>query len=652
MCGIAGIHELTNRSVNRLALEAMTQVLAHRGPDGEGYVLLAPGGKGKPIATACGLSESVRSVPPGYAVGFGHRRLAILDRSPLGHQPMSSEDERFWITYNGEIYNYLELREDLQRLGWSFRSKTDTEVVLKAYQEWGTECLHRFNGMFAFAIWDGSQDRLFCARDRLGMKPFYYRLAGHRFVFGSELKVFLQDSSLPVSPNHRMIHDFLVLGLQDHSEETFFDGIRQLRPGHYLTVERGHLEITRWWDLGLSAEQPEISDESAVRSFRELFQEAIRLHLRSDVPVGSCLSGGLDSSSIVCLMDKLLAGEPSNSSSGGEAHRLKTFSSCFEDPTCDERTYLRAVVAHAGTESVEVFPDGRRLFEEMPRILWFQEEPFGGTSYLAQWAVMRAASERGVTVLLDGQGGDELLCGYPGYWGSYLADLLQQGEIRNALTETRAFRKLHARTHPTVFANFGRAVLPSTVVLKTRSWLKGHGSWINPDFAARYTTLPGYDKRFPTVLENHTAAYLQTHSLPALLHHEDRNAMAFSIEARLPFLDTRLVDFLFRLPARLKLRNGLSKFILREAMTGVIPEVVRTRSDKMGFSTPQDRWLRGELRPELEQIFGAQAFKQRGYWDARKVTKAYREYCEGRRAIGTSVWRWVSLELWFQRFFP
>jgi asparagine synthase (glutamine-hydrolysing) len=645
MCGIAGLYNRDGRPVDLGLLEAMTQALAHRGPDGEGYVLMAPGGREKAVPIIGRLSDSVGHGTHRYAIGFGHRRLAIIDPSPLGHQPMASEDGHVWITYNGEIYNYRELRDELRQRGHRFRSGTDTEVILQAYCEWGDDCLSRLNGMFAFAIWDGARDRLFCARDRLGMKPFYYRVDRGRLAFGSEIKALLEDTGQPTSPNHRMVHDFLAFGLQDHTEETFFDGIRQLRPGHYLSVEGGGLNVGKWWDLEPSAPQADSGDEAAIRSFRALFDDTVRIHLRSDVAVGSCLSGGLDSSSIVCTMQRLLAAGP----------RLQTFSSCFEEAACDERPYLNLVVAQAGTESVEVFPDGRRLYDEMPRILWFQEEPFGGTSYLAQWAVMRAAAEHGVKVLLDGQGGDELLCGYPGYWGSYGGDLIRRGDVRRFVPEAWAYWRQQAGLHPTVYANFARALLPLGVVSRARAWLKGHDLWMSSEFASRYADSGErllYGQRFPSAVENHVAAYLQSHSLPALLHHEDRNSMAFSIEARLPFLDARLVDFSLRLPTRLKLRNGRSKFVLREAMVDVLPEAIRQRTDKMGFVTPQDRWLRETLRPQLEDLFRTRAFEQRGYWDPSRLRTAYREYCEGRHQLGSSVWRWVSLELWHQRFFP
>jgi asparagine synthase (glutamine-hydrolysing) len=257
-------------------------------------------------------------------------------------------------------------------------------------------------------------------------------------------------------------------------------------------------------------------------------------------------------------------------------------------------------------------------------------------------------------VLLDGQGGDELLCGYPGYWGSYLGDLLHTGAVGKFLHEAWAFGRRQNRIHPTVFANFARALLPVGVLARTRASLKGDSLWANPEFIARYRDrreLLTYQQNLPTAVANHTAAYLQTHSLPALLHHEDRNSMAFSIEARLPFLDARLLEFLVALPVRYKLRNGQSKFILRNATQGLLPEPVRLRSDKMGFATPQDQWLRKTWRSDLQELLSGTAFEQRGYWDAARMRNAYRDYCEGGNAIGSSIWRCVSVELWHQRFF-
>lgn len=279
----------------------------------------------------------------------------------------------------------------------------------------------------------------------------------------------------------------------------------------------------------------------------------------------------------------------------------------------------------------------------------------GGTSYLAQWSVMESASQHGVKVLLDGQGGDELLCGYPGYWGSYFGDLLKSLSLVTLLKSGWAYRKSQNRIHRTVWSNLARTLLPSRSISTLRFGLKGHREWINPDFSSRYAdrhALLHYGNEYSTSLGNHLAAYLKTHSLPALLHHEDRNSMAFSIEARLPFLDARLLEFLLPLPAHQKLHSGQSKFILRQAMSHVLPPLVKDRTDKMGFVTPQDQWLRGPLRSDIEEIFQSPTFRARNYWDAGRIHQLYKEYGEGMNAMGASLWRCLNLELWQRRFFP
>lgn len=655
MCGIAGIVDFDGRPIDISLLESMTNVLAHRGPDGEGYVLLSSIPSMKPLSCTGPLHAAVRAVPHVYTIGFGHRRLAILDVSPLGHQPMASEDGRAWISYNGEIYNSPELRIDLEKAGWHFRSTTDTEVLLAAYQQWGIDCLIRLNGMFAFAIWDEARKRLFCARDRMGIKPFYYSQRGGRLLFGSEIKALLGGTESLSAPNTASIYDFLSFGLQDHSEETFFTDIHQLRPAHYLLFERGALSVRPWWAIEHAPKEPERAPADYGERFRELLEDAVRIHLRSDRAVGSSLSGGLDSSTIVCLAHDLLNAGKASRAAWATTPRLQSFSACFEDPDCDERMYLQAAVERADTQSHEIYPDGLALFEQLPKVLWHQDEPFSGASYLAQWAVMQAASQRGVKVLLDGQGGDELLCGYPGYWGSYFGELVFTGQWGTLLQEFRRLMAGSQPVHSTVYANIAKWLLPTAAMARIRATLKGHHSWMGQDFARLYaerSKVLGYPKGAMSPLDNHISAYLSTHSLPALLHHEDRSSMAFSVEARLPFLDTRVVEFLLRLPNQYKLRQGLTKAVLRDAMAGVLPRVIRERTDKKGFATPQDRWLRTTLRPAVEDIFHSQAFRQRGYWDPQRLGVEYQGYCGGRHSdMGTSFWRCLTLELWHERFF-
>lgn len=653
MCGIAGIVQAGDRPVDCQVLEAMTASLQHRGPDGEGYVLLAPGQREKPFPVIGSLRRAIGSQPGRYPVGLGHQRLAIIDRTALGHQPMGTEDGLLWITYNGEVYNAPELRRELTALGHRFRSSSDTEVVLEGYRRWGTNCLPRLNGMFAFAIWDGRENALFCARDRFGIKPFYYHWDGRRFLFASEMKALFQDPSIRPSPNPFAVFDYLSQSRQDHTTETFFDRILQLAPGSWMSVrpdakpnQLGAQE--QWWRLPEET-HPVGPDEAAVR-MRDLIEDSVRLELRADVPVGSCLSGGVDSSTIVCLMSRLLPGG-----------RPLTVSSCHVDPRFDERPYILAVLARTGADNREVYPQPVQLFDRLPDILWHQEEPFANTSVLAQWEVMRAAGGAGVKVLLDGQGADELLCGYPGYLGSRLADLLRAGRWVTAGQELRSWRRVHGGLHPTAVGGLVRGLLPAGWAGWLRSRVTGESGWLDRSFARRCdrrdTSQAGNGTRLGShdfvshgsVLRAHMARSV-TQDLPALLHYEDRNAMAFSVEARVPFLDHRLVEWLATLPPELKLRQGMTKVVLRAGMEGILPEVVRRRPDKMGFVTPEDQWLRGALRPKIEAILASESMRARPYWRASALPGLYQKFCEGKLAIGPAVWRWINLESWLRRF--
>ncbi len=390
MCAIAGLYDVAGRAVDPSVLERMVRLQAHRGPDGEGYVLLDARGREQPVALKGRLTDALGASPHRYTIALGHRRLAIVDLSPLGHQPMATEDGRCWVTYNGEIYNYVELREELRGKGHRFRSASDTEVLLAAYREWGEACVTRFNGMFAFAIWDGDRRRLFCARDRLGVKPFYYAWDGVRFAFASEIKGLLPVIERP-SPNQRAVFDYLEGACLDHSEDTFFEGIRQLPPAHTLTVET-QVTVRRYWDFPAPGSSG-LSMQDAAERFRHLFRDAVRLRLRSDVPIGTCLSGGLDSSSIVCVANDLMFVEHTVPRELiGE--RQKTFSSCFEDPAYDERQFIRSVVEQTGAEAHYTFPDPKELAESVSQLVWRQDEPFGSTSIFAQWNVMRLAAGR------------------------------------------------------------------------------------------------------------------------------------------------------------------------------------------------------------------------------------------------------------------
>jgi len=638
MCGIAGIIEGDNRPVNVSQLEAMTQVLAHRGPDGEGYVLLSPRGDAKPIRSIGPLSDSIGLGPKGYAVGFGHRRLAILDLSPLGHQPMASPNGKYWVTYNGEIYNYLELREELRTRGYTFRSASDTEVLLTAYQEWGEECLPRLNGMFAFALWDTARRSLLCARDRFGEKPFYYWWDGRQFAFASEIKGLLPVVK-EVRPNQQAVAEYLESGNLDDGSSTFFEGISQLLPGHFLKIQDEQIRIAKYW--GLPEEHADArSLPTSVDAFQDVFFDAVRIRMRSDVPVGGCLSGGLDSSSIVCVVQE-------NRKGNGPFH---TFSSCFDNPTYDERPYIQSVVAHTGVQPHFAFPDPTELRDNVASLIWTQEEPFGSTSIFAQWNVMRLAKQMGVKVLLDGQGADELLGGYPSLFGTYYAELFSKGAWGRLLGEIGQYYRLHGKFGPYIPASFARSLLPPVFVQWVRSHITGSRKWVSAELRGKRGEAGKPPGGMSPSLRKHQCQLLAGTGLRALLHYEDRNSMAFGVEARLPFLDYRLVEMLFGLDNSCKIQNGWSKRILRDAMVGILPEQVRLRTDKMGFVTPEDIWFRTSLQGMTRDILQDPRTSQRGYLNVAEALKEFDAHVEGKKNLSSTIWRWVNLELWSRQF--
>ncbi len=639
MCGIAGIYSQAGTPTNSRVVAAMIRAQAHRGPDGQGAVLIDPTGKEDAISSRGMEAMGSRQPSSRHSLALAHCRLAILDLTPLGHQPMGSDDGRCWVTYNGEIYNYLELRDGLRAKGYQFRSNTDTEVLLAAYQEWGEDCLARLNGMFAFALWDVQQRRLFCARDRFGEKPFYYSWDGERFAFASEIKALLPAIGKPL-PNHLAVFEYLEGAVHDGSDHTFFDGIQQLPPAQALVLEQGGLRRHRFWSLPERPEEGEMTLRQAGERFRDLFRDAVRIRLRSDVEVGSCLSGGLDSSSIVCVASELRGAGPP----------LRTFSSCFTDPAYDERDYAQAVVAQSGAEVQYVFPDPGELERRITDLVWQQDEPFGSTSIFAQWSVMRTASRHGLKVLLDGQGGDELLAGYPSFAGAWFADLLVEGRVAALLREGMAYRRVQGSLSRYALAQMARALLPPSWTRLLRRRLTGTAAWLASEFRHEYEPVSKPRSSTAPHMRSLQESLLTGNGLRALLHYEDRNSMAFGVETRLPFLDHRLAEFLYGLDPALKINGGWTKVVLREAMQGILPEPVRCRADKMGFVTPEDHWFRTTLHGLVREVLSDPRTRSRGYLNVPAALRAFEAHVGGRKDIGRAVWRWLNLEIWSRRY--
>lgn len=457
MCGIVGI--ISHSPIAPAVLHTMNVTLRHRGPDDEGYAFFTEtgpvclGGLDTPetayrAATPFRPVANIESctIAPAH-LAFAHRRLSIQDLSPLGHQPMSYMD-RYWITYNGEVYNFVELRQELAAEGYRFRSQSDTEVILAAYDRWGVDCLSRFNGMWAFALYDTQERTLFLARDRFGVKPLYYWVSPQSMIaFASEIKAFTVLPGWQARGNGQRLYDFLAWGIQDHTDETMFAGVFQLPPGHYTLWSTQARDLTQYWTqpgtrlpvrqwYQLTAQPFSGDSATAAAGFKERFIESVRLRLRADVPVGSCLSGGLDSSSIVCVANRLLREQDAQA-------QQKTFSACADVPRFDERSYIETVVAHTGVEPHYTYPSQDTLFDVLPDLTWHQDEPFGSTSIFAQWCVFALAAQQGVKVMLDGQGADEQLAGYHGYFGPYLAGLAKDLAIGSLWREWRAIRAQH-----------------------------------------------------------------------------------------------------------------------------------------------------------------------------------------------------------------
>ncbi len=533
MCGICGIVRL-GAPPERDTVAQMARELDHRGPDGDGLY----------------------ADDAGVALGF--RRLAIIDLTDAGLQPFASHDGALQLLHNGEIYNYRELRRELEGHGHRFRSATDTEVILHAYEQWGDACVRRFNGMWAVAIWDGRRRRLFCSRDRFGIKPFVYSWDGTRFVFASEPKAFRADPHTELEANPRAVREYVEQGYTDHTDETFFAGLRRLPPAHNLVVDEHGLRDERYWQL---AERDAPTDPA--EAVRETFIDALRLHLRSDVPVGTCLSGGIDSSAIACGVDLLLRTEAENAKPIGE--RQKTFTAYFELPGFDERPYARVVVEQTRAEPHWISFGDAKLVDELPRIVEAQDEPFGSTSIVAQWHVMQAAREAGLTVMLDGQGADEILAGYHGYFGPFFADLLVHGRLGELRRELAAYRTLHGASAATAAIALARPFLPERVRRLARARSRGSAALVHPSLRAHAPVPEANGAPYGDRLRRQLHLILTSRGLPELLRYEDRNSMAHSLEARVPFLDYRLVELMFSLQAGELIERGRTKAVLRRA---------------------------------------------------------------------------------------
>ena len=643
MCGIAGCLTLDGQRVPAHTLDQMVALLRHRGPDDEGGAAIDP---------ASGRWASWRPVddgPHGGAVDgaaplvLGHARLAILDTTAAGRQPMRSRDGTLWVVYNGELYNFIEVRQDLQRLGVRFETRTDTEVLLAAYQQWGESCVERFNGMWAFALWDQRRRALVCSRDRFGVKPFYYHWNGRRFVFASELKALLAFPGVPRRPDPQAVFHYLSsgFGYTDVTPATFFEEIVQLPPGSILTLHEGRLDLRPFWELPWGTPRREPAD-TQVETLRQLLTDAVRIRLRADVTMGSTLSGGLDSSTVTSLALAQTDQRP-----------WHTFSACFDDPAHDERRHAAALTSRPDVAAHPVFPDPQRCWRELPAMLWHLEEPFPHLNVFSLWLLMEQARRSGVKVILNGHGGDEGLAGYRKDSLTMCAELLQRGRMIRWLREASALKRHEGVSLPSTFGTGAGLLLRDLWpvawkdALRRSSWYRrtqlGH---LQPRFARTAADFLHPPRRQASLTARAAEIAYRVYPIPAWLHYEDRISMAFGVESRSPFLDYRVAEFLMSVPAELKIRRGMRKWILREAVKGIVPESIRLRQDKQGFPTPSETWFRSTLREPIRQLLSSSRLAERGYLEPTRLLELFDRHCEGKANLRFAIWSWVNLELW------
>jgi asparagine synthase (glutamine-hydrolysing) len=634
MCGICGVLALNGeRSFSREELQAMANSIRHRGPDDGGELLNGP-------------------------AGLGFRRLSIIDVAG-GHQPMSNEDGTVWIVFNGEIYNHAQLRPELERRGHRYATTSDTETIVHLYEEYGEDCVKQLRGMFGFAIWDIPRHRLFCARDRLGIKPFYYTIHNGQFAFGSEIKTLFELPKIRASLNRKALPEFFALGYLS-ADETMFAGVRKLMPGHRLTLDLSHgaaqPKIDQYWDLDITRSAQPRTEADYIAQFRELFEDTVRMHLMSDVPLGVFLSGGLDSSSIAAVMSSL------------RKDRIQTFSVGYAEDEFSELPYARIVAKHVGAEYNEVILGPNDFFSSLPNLIWHEDEPLVWPSSVALHFVSKLASEK-VKVVLTGEGGDEIFAGYLKYrvtlWNmsggpkyrKFTPDGLQKlirdilgsdllpDAIRRKLRHSflyypEQFEKIYFDNFYSVFPQDEQSKMLTADAIEE---LRGTDAYAN----SMHFLLPDSGGR--TLLDRLLYLDIKTY-LVELLMKQDQMSMSTSLESRVPFLDHQLVEFAMGIPAAHKVRYMSGKHLLKQSMVGRLPEEIIFRNKK-GFPTPIKPWLRNQLFDNVSGILTDGRLAGRGIVRHDFVRKLLEEHRRGSSPATEGVWRLLNFEIWNRIFF-
>jgi asparagine synthase (glutamine-hydrolysing) len=604
MCGIVGIVKFKNQTVLKADIKSMMRKMKHRGPDDNGMYI-------------------------DNNVGLGFVRLSILDLSPAGHQPMFSLNNRYVIVFNGEIYNYIEIRKELSHK-YYFKTGTDTEVILAAYEEWGKGCLDKFNGMFAFVIYDTISKEIFGARDRYGIKPLYYFLDSEQFIFASEIKSILP--MIRAEASDRIIYDYLLFNRTDITEDTFFKRIKKLSHGSLINICEDTININKWYTLSQSVSK---CKELSPEDYRDLFRDSLKLRLRADVPVGVSLSGGIDSSAIVSSLIKDFG-----------LSELNTFSAVYgkEEPA-DESEFIdefKPMVKNMHYTS----PNADSFYNDHEDFIDAHNEPVTDIGPYIQYKVMELASNH-VTVTLDGQGADEQLAGYHYFFGSYYLELLKKYKLTKFIGENIQYLKKHNST--TAIKYLVYYLLPTSAQKRVNSQIfpsiNNHFLQTNSEFSSvnKYLLKP---KSLNESLLQHFE-----YKLEHLLRWEDLNAMHFSIESRVPFLDYRLVEATLATPASQKIYKGETKHLLRIALRDIIPPKIAQRKDKRGFSNPKDKWFRTKkFQSVIFDIINTESFKNRGYFDSNIATTQYKKHLQGKIDISREIWKWINTEIWFNNY--
>lgn len=603
MCGIVGVIQ-RSESVEKKDLEKMMNLLRHRGPDDDGLFI-------------------------DKNVGLGHVRLSIQDLSTAGRQPFACNANRFHIVFNGEIYNFLELREELKS-DYIFKTKTDTEVILAAYLKWGEECLEKFNGDWAFAIYDSVEKKIFASRDRYGIKPFYYYHDKSRFIFSSEIKAILPF--IDVVQNDSLIYDYLVFKRTDHSKETFFSKVYRLGHGESLTYQNDKLEINRWYNIRDRIKKVE---KPSMARFRELLNNSISMRLRSDVPVGVSLSGGIDSSAITSVVTSDLDRTDINTFSAVYGKNYSADESEFIDCYRDELQNMHYTV-----------PDSLSFLRDMEDFVYAQGEPVSTIGPYAQFKVMELAKGK-VKVTLDGQGADEQLAGYHYFISTYFIELFKKRKLYSLVREIFTYlikqRSLFAFKYLIYYTLSNK--LKNYANRKTASFVKR-------DFMSQWEGNSEVRKKLLNPIDlNELLIDHFEYKLEHLLKWDDLNAMNFSIESRVPFLDHNLVEYSLGLDSVWKIRNSETKFILRESVRDILPKKIYSRRDKKGFSNPADYWFRDpKIIEKVHNIIRSKSFENRGYFDVERCLNLFQQHIKGEINISREIWQWINLELWFKKF--